>query len=440
MASREQLLGRRLDTPADLAFAVLFVLYLGGCLFVLAQGLLAVAASVSSEFHESLHVRALAGQQLGRIALRVADASHRVPSWPQITLDYALSAFHLTLAAVLLWLRPRDWTARLLATAMVGAAGVFNLTAQAVLEQLPLTDVEQSVQMVAHVLAGVSYVYALLLFPDGRPVPRWRPAALVPLYLLVTAAALGFSARVEGIERPAVLLLFFGLVVPSAGAAAQGYRIRHTTDATGQAQARLLFWALLPSVLFGMAFVVTNGLSTQTAVFAGRHVPVTYVTLYRSFQPAIALIPFALLIGLLRFRLWDIERLLNRTIVYAVATAFLGSLYVLFVVVVQQVVGSFASGPLIESRFAVAVTTLLLASAFRPVRDRVQWFLDRRFHRQRYDAQRTVEAFSRRLRDQVAIEHITATLEQTLDAAVEPRHASLWLCHDRRSSAGLGSN
>jgi hypothetical protein len=412
------------------------VLYLGGCLFVLAQGLVAVAAAASPGFHEALHVRALSGGAVvGRLAMRVADAAHGVPSWPQITLDYLLSLTHLALAALLFWLRPRDRTARLLAIALIGAAGVFNLTAQAVLEQLPMTGVEVVVQTGAHVLAGVAYVYALLLFPDGRPVPRWHPSALVPLYLLVTVGALALSVKAEGAERPAALLLFFGLVVPTVGAAAQAYRMGHTEDPTGQAQARLVFWAMLPSVAVGAVFLVTNGLSTGTTVFAGRHLPGLPVVLYRSFQVAIALVPFALLAGLMRYRLWDIERALSRTIVYAIATGFLGGVYVSFVVVVQQLLGSVASSPLVENQLAVAVTTLLLASVFRPLRDRIQTFVDRRFHRHRYDAQLTVEAFARRLRDQVSVDHIATEIEVVLGKAIEPRHAQLWLCQDHRPAA-----
>lgn len=421
------------------AFWVVFCLYVAGGVLVLAQGLLAVAASVWPSVHEALHVEGLGSGLLARVALRAADASHTVPSPAQIVLDYVFSAVHLAMAGILLWLRSRDWCARLLAVALVGAAGVFNLTSQAVLEQLPLTTMETIGQSTAHVVAGLAYVYALLLFPDSRPVPRWRPASLVPLYLLATLAAIGLSARVGGAARPAALLLFFGLVVPAAGAAAQAYRIRRTEDATGQAQARLVFWALLPSVGFGLVFLATNGLSPTTTVLAGRHLPEAPVALYRSFQPAFALIPLALFAGLLRYRLWDIERLLSRTIVYAVATTLLGGVYVAFVVAVQQLLGSVAASPLIESRLAVAVTTLLLASIFRPVRDRVQLFVDRRFHRSRYDVQMTVEHFARRLRDEVEVGRIVSELQAVLTRAVEPQHAWLWLCDGASRREELGT-
>jgi hypothetical protein len=413
---------------ADLAFIVGFGLYLLGGFFVLGEGLLAVVASASPEVHESLHVLGLGDGTMARVALRAADASHSVPSTPQIVADFAFSAVHLAMAAILLKLRPRDWTARLLATALVGAAGVFNLTSQGVLEQLPYTPFETVAQVASHVVAGLAYVYALLLFPDGRPVPRWRPAAVIPLYLSATVGAIFLSIRLEGQARPATLLLFFGLLVPTVGAAAQAYRIVKTDDATGQAQARLLFWALLPSVGFGLVFLFQHGLSPATNVLAGRHIPDPPVALYRTFQPAFALIPLALFTGILRFRLWDIERLLNRTTVYAVATGLLGGLYAVFIVVAQLFLGTVAASPLIDSKPAVAVTTFLFLSAFRPVRDQVQRFIDRRFNRSHYDSQVTMEKFAEELRHEVDLNDIVGRLDDVLTEVIQPRQVSVWLC------------
>jgi hypothetical protein len=412
---------------ADLAFLIGFGLYVLGGLFVLGQGLLAVAASSSDALHESLHVQGLGNGFFDRIALRAADASHSMPSAPQIVADYLFSAIHLVLAAVLLKVRPRDWTARLLATALVGAAGVFNLTSQGVLEQLPYTPIETLAQVTSHVVAGLAYVYALLLFPDGRPVPRWRPTAIIPLYLTATAAAVFLSIRLEGPARPATLLLFFGLLVPAAGAAAQAYRIAHTADATGQAQARLLFWALLPSVGFGILFLIQHGLSPATNVLAGRNIPEPPVALYRTFQPAFALIPLALFTGILRYRLWDIERLLNRTTVYAIATGLLGGVYTAFIVLAQLLLGTVAASPLIDSKPAVAITTVVFLTAFRPVRDEVQKFIDRRFNRSRYDGQVTMERFAAELRHQVDLNDIVGRLDDVLTEVIQPRHVSVWL-------------
>jgi hypothetical protein len=222
--------------------------------------------------------------------------------------------------------------------------------------------------------------------------------------------------------------LFFGLLVPTVGAAAQAYRIVKTDDATGQAQARLLFWALLPSVGFGLVFLFQHGLSPATNVLAGRHIPDPPVALYRTFQPAFALIPLALFTGILRFRLWDIERLLNRTTVYAVATGLLGGLYAVFIVVAQLFLGTVAASPLIDSKPAVAVTTFLFLSAFRPVRDQVQRFIDRRFNRSHYDSQVTMEKFAEELRHEVDLNDIVGRLDDVLTEVIQPRQVSVWLC------------
>lgn len=412
---------------ADSVFFAGFVLYLLGSLFVLVQGAMAVVASFSPAFHETLHIEGLGTGFWARVATRAADASHEVPTALQIVWDYLFSLVNLGLAAVLLWLRSRDWTARLLALALVGAAGVFNLTSQAVLEWIPFTPLETFAQVAAHVIAGLAYVFALLLFPDGRPVPRWRPARILPLYAALTLVVVFLSLRLEGESRPATLLLFFGLMVPATGAAAQAYRIFNTEDATGQAQARLLFWALLPSVGFGIIFLILHGFSPVANVLAGRNIPDPPVTLYRTFQPAFALIPVALFLGILRYRIWDIERLLNRTTVYAIATAFLTAVYAGFVVVTQLLLGTVAASPLIDSKPAVAITSFLLLSAFRPVRDRVQVFIDRRFNRSRYNAQVTVERFVEDLRHEVDLVGVVEKLDQVLVEVIQPRHLSLWV-------------
>jgi hypothetical protein len=125
--------------------------------------------------------------------------------------------------------------------------------------------------------------------------------------------------------------------------------------------------------------------------------------------------------------LWDIERLLNRTTVYAVATGLLGGVYISFIVVAQLFLGTVAASPLIDSKPAVAITTVVFLAAFRPVRDEVQKFIDRRFNRSRYDAQVTMEWFAQELRHQVDLNDIVGRLDDVLSEVIQPRHVSLWL-------------
>lgn len=418
---------RRRLGAGDVLFALAFAGYAAGALVLLAQGALAVSASHLPGLHEWLHHEALAGGWFARVAHRAADAAHAIPATPQVVTDALLSALNLAFAALLLRLRPRDRTARLLAVALVGASGVFNLTAQSALEQLPLTAFESIGQTTAHVVAGLAYLYALLLFPDGRRVPDWSRRRLALLYLPVTLVPVALPLVVTGSARPAVLILYFGLLVPSIGAAAQAYRIRRADGATHEAQARLLLWAMVPSVLLGVVYVVLADLPAASEVFAGRHVPDPATLVYRVFQPVFALIPIALFTGMLRYRLWDAERLLNRTVIYGAATGVLGLAYISFVIVAELLLGRVAASPLIDSKPAVAITTLVVAGAFRPLRDRVQAFVDRRFNRRRYDARLAVEQFGECLRDEVDVASIADQLTGAVTRVIQPTSVAIWV-------------
>lgn len=409
---------------ADVSFLALFAVYTFGALAVLVQGAGAVAASISPGLHTALHDRGFGGAGLaGRAYLRMADASHNVPSSPTIAVDYSFSVLNLALAIFLLWLRPRDRTARLLSLALVGTAGVFNLTGQGTIEALPLLPWESIVQALAHIAAGLAYVFALVSFPDGRPVPRWRWPGLAALYLPATAAAVFLALRVEGSARPAALLVFFGLGVPVAGVAAQAYRFRLPGAIAEHQQARLLFWSLLPALGIGIWFVAIQGVGAANVGLAGRHLPDQPVAVFRIFQPVFLLVPLALFVGLLRYRLWDIDRVINRTLVYGLLTGTLGGAYLGIVVLLQRLFRPFTSG----SDLAVAVSTLAVAAAFVPARRWVQDFVDRRFYRHRYDAQRTIEAFTARLRNELDMEALTSELRTVVAETMQPASVSLLL-------------
>lgn len=416
----------------DVVFYACFLAYAGGALALLAQGAGAVFASLHEPFHEWLHLEELGLGTWARTAKRMGSAHEVLPSLLTIALGYAFSLLSLVLAVLMLKLRPRDRTARLLAVGMVGTAGIFNLTSQVTMEALPLTPIESVVQAGAHIAGGLAFVYALLLFPDGRPVPRWPAPALAVLYLPATAAAVFLALRVQGTARPAALLTFFGLAVPVAGVAAQAYRFRRADNEAERQQARLLFWALLPALGIGLYFVIFQGLGTATDVgLAGRHLPEQPVVVFRVFQPVFALIPLALFLGLIRYRLWDIDRVINRTLVYAVATGALAAAYWGIVVVLQRAFRSFTQG----NELAIAASTLAVAAAFVPVRSRIQAFVDRRFYRSHYDAVRTVEAFATTLRSSVDLESLGTELRTTVCATMQPEHVSL-LTSD--GSGGLG--
>ena len=134
---------------------------------------------------------------------------------------------------------------------------------------------------------------------------------------------------------------------------------------------------------------------------------------------AVALVPVAIGIAVLRYRLYDIDRVISRTVAYAIVTGLLVGIYAGLVLLATQVLGIHAS-------VAVAAATLAAAALFSPVRRRVQRAVDRRFNRARYDADQTVAAFAARLKDAVDLDTVREELARVVQAALEPAHVSMW--------------
>ncbi len=139
-------------------------------------------------------------------------------------------------------------------------------------------------------------------------------------------------------------------------------------------------------------------------------------------------VPVSIGIAVLRYRLYDIDLVIERTLVYGVVSATLGATYVAAVVVLQGLLRPITGG----SEFAVALSTLLVVALFQPIRGRAQEAVDRRFYRARYDAARTIDAFSARLRDEVELERVRADLLDVANATIQPAHVGVWLRGDGR--------
>jgi hypothetical protein len=273
---------------------------------------------------------------------------------------------------------------------------------------------------------------ALLLFPDGRlPSRRWRPALWLAL-TGITLIVVGYALRPGPLDDPFQSVsnplgvpgafdvtdaasgfgwMFMGASVAFA-AAALVVRLRRSSGYERQQ----LKWIAFAASVTGVA-VVADVVSFFASVDGVEQLRILLLGV------GFSAFPVAAGMAILRYRLYDIDLVINRALVYGALTASLGLAYLGSVLLLQLLLGSFTSA----SGLAVAVSTLAVAALFRPARARIQAAVDRRFYRRKYDAQRTLQAFSARLRDQVHLEAVNSELSAVVRDTLQPTHLSLWL-------------
>ena len=353
-------------------------------------------------------------------AAGAAIDSHDVQPIPRVLLLYLFSALNIGLGILLIRLRPNDLAARLLALGMVGTAAVFNAPAHSGLQEMPWLAARLHNNY--HWFAGLAYVLALLVFPDGRLPAAWsrRPWLTWPLLALCLVAAtvvfIHFRSWFHG--DPTGLVLFFGVLIPVAGVTSQSSRLRQGASAAQRQQSRVLVWALslaLGVALFlsGLRLVLGSALEQELQGLAFVVFPVLF-----------AAIPLTLTAVLVRYRLWDMDRVINQTLVYGTLTGLLGLAYVAGVAVLGN---TFLSPILGRPNLFLVAATVAVALLFRPARDRIQAFIDRSFYRSRYDAARTLEAFGARLRDEIDLDIVAGELLAAADETMQPARMALWL-------------
>ncbi|HYZ46109.1 MAG TPA: hypothetical protein VE712_00445 [Actinomycetota bacterium] len=281
-------------------------------------------------------------------------------------------------------------------------------------------------------LIGGLSAFTLLLFPTGAPPSRrWRP-----LLWVLTAAGVVVTSGAALTER-----LRFGAYEVANPIGIDGLGSVEETTWGGVSLAVFILCILGALVSVVARFRASRGVERQqlklftfsAAVFATYSILGSLVPALEDFGGDvlfgvfISLVPISAGIAIMRYRLYDIDRLINRTLVYVTLTALLAGVYGLCVVVAPNVVGAERRSDLV-----VAASTLLVAALFHPVRGRVQGFIDRRFYRSRYDAARTIESLGTRLRDRVQLEEVKTDLLGAVSTTMQPSHASLWIRPEAR--------
>ena len=260
----------------------------------------------------------------------------------------------------------------------------------------------------------------LYLFPDGRAVPRWARWPLGIIAALFAAFMLAFIVSATGllpaettqpllvaIERsnPIVFLVFPGIVLALLS------QVHRYWQVSGPVERQQTKW-----FVFGVAVFVAMFPLVPLVPFLARIEAVN-----GSF--ILTVIPLAVGVALLRYRLWDVDVVIRRTVGYAILTGLLALVYFGSIVVLQRVLAPFTG----DSTLATILSTLLIAALFLPLRRRIQELIDRRFFRRKYDAGKVLEGFAATARDETDLDRLTAELLRVIQETMEPEHVSIWL-------------
>jgi len=279
---------------------------------------------------------------------------------------------------------------------------------------LPVRSVE--------IVGTVCVVLFFLLFPSGRFVPRWTRWLAVAFIAYLVSDILFPGDLYSG--SPALKSVsewvFIGFVLSLCWS--QIYRYRRVSS---PAQRRQTKW-----VVFGTTLATVGTFPFQLPLdfdLLGGDTPFVLLVLKIGFTLSMLLIPFSIGVAVVRSHLFDVDALINRTLVYGSLTATLVALYFGAIVLLQRLFVVITGE---KSTLAVVVSTLVIAALFNPLRRRIQSFIDRRFYRSKYDAAKTLEAFSAKLRDETDLEALSDDLVGVVRETMQPAHVSLWLRPD----------
>jgi hypothetical protein len=291
---------------------------------------------------------------------------------------------------------------------------------------------------------GLLGTYLLLLFPDGMlPSSRWRPLAWLSGAVMVllgvdSVLAPGPLTDLEGVRNPfglegapwlvdagiVLLLLFVTCILASAVSLVSRYR-----RSGGEVREQIKWIALAGSFVGLLAFLgIILGLLIVPEVMrgGGGSPPLWLLFLIYMMNLSFAGVPVVIGFAILRYRLYDIDQIINRTLVYGALSASLALVYFGGVATTQAIFRAL-TGQEQQPQLAVVVSTLVIAALFNPLRHRIQAFIDRRFYRRKYDAAKTLEAFSSKLRDETDLDALNAELVGVVRETMHPSHVSLWL-------------
>ncbi len=356
-------------------------------------------------------------------ALQEVGLSVRSYAILNVAIDKVFELVWFAVGTIIFWRRPDDRMALLVSVFLVafGTVTVDPTAANTLISshpawRLPVQGVE--------IVGAVCVVLFFLLFPSGRFVPRWTRWLAVAFiaYLVSDILFPNLYSGSPALENVSVLV-FIGFVVSLVWS--QIYRYRR---ASSEAQRRQTKWVVFGTTL-GTAGTSFFKLPLDFALLGGDK-PFVLLVFKMGFALSFLLVPFSISVAVLRSHLFDIDVLINRTLVYGSLTTMLIGLYVGGIVVLQRLFVVLTDE---KSTLAVVASTVTIAALFNSLRRHIQEFIDRRFYRKKYDARKTLESFSAKLRDETDLDALSDDLVGVVGETMQPEHVSLWLRLDTAS-------
>ncbi len=342
---------------------------------------------------------------------------------------------HVLIASVIAWRRPDDWMAVFVTVALLanGAINPFS-PVHGLAEAHPAFEPPVRVLAYFAILSSISILY---LFPTGRFAPAWTlPVALV--WALVALPAVFFPDSPLSLAAwPAAVQMMLLVALAASGLYAQLHRYVKVSSPLQQQQAKWAALGLMAAAAGPIAYFFSfegiaslSEASVPNIVYRRVGSDVFTVTMMvrmagiNFLSVGLLLFPLTFAIAIMRFRLWDIGVVVNRTLVYGALTATIVAVYTVFAVLLQL---AFRAVTDQGGTVAIVVSTLAIAALFQPIRRRVQYFIDRRFYRRNYDAVQALAGFANTLWSEVDLEKLGHELEAVAEETVQPAHVSLWL-------------
>jgi hypothetical protein len=346
-----------------------------------------------------------------------------------LVITIAITMVWFIVAGVIFWRKSDDWIALLVSLALIlfASTGGFN---SGLVWSGPTWN---SLASIYFLLGVFTLILILFLFPDGRFAPRWMVILAVAFVALLVDAFIlpNFIGNSPFIFwnwpfslNALVLAGLFGSLAFS-----QLYRYRRVSNPVQRQRTK---WVIFAFTVVLLGFIGEELIfEVLPQLFPALHPPDPLYQAINLFFWNICpvLIPLSFGIAILRSRLWDIDILINRTLVYTALTGTLAVVYIACILILQALLSGFTSG----NTVALVGSTLGVAALFQPLRRRIQTRIDRRFYRRKYDTARTIAAFSATLRGKVVLNTLSEQLVAVVQETMQPAHVSLWLQqHDRQ--------